>query len=184
MQPTRRIADDQIRIPRLARRNRIENNSRRVCALAVLDDLHTGTVRPDFKLLNCSGAEGIRRRQNHLFALRLIVGRHLADGGRFAYSVYPDYQDHRWDRIKLHPLLAGEHVGHNLPDHPAQLVRFFQIAFFHAVAQLVDDVLRRCHAHIAHDEDFFQLLKKIIVNCGARFQHGIDCAGHLLPRLF
>ena len=51
------------------------------------------TFSPGLQLLDRRRTKGITRGQNHLLALPFPFCRKLADGGRLARSIDPDYQD-------------------------------------------------------------------------------------------
>ena len=56
----------------------------------MLHKVDAASLSPDFQLVDGRRTEGIRRRHEHLFALGLEIGRHLADGGGLSRAVYAD----------------------------------------------------------------------------------------------
>ena len=173
-----RIHDDDIAAACLGRRDGVEHNSRRVCALAVANDVRTGTFSPDFELVRRSRAEGIRRRQHHLFALIDIAGRQLADRGRLADTVDADYQNDRRLAVRIQRLVVEHVVGQHLAEQVAQLVRRGGLAQLGALFDLSDDLRRRGCTDIRQDECFFQFLEQIIIHLDKCREHAVQRVVH------
>ena len=95
MQPSSSVADNHITATGFGRCNGIKHHRRRVAALGVLNHGDAGTLAPYLQLLNGRRTEGIRRTQNHLFALPFQPGGQLADGGGFTSTIDADYQNNR-----------------------------------------------------------------------------------------
>jgi len=53
------------------------------------------TLAPDLQLFDCSGAEGVARRQYQFLAIFLQASGELADGGGLACTVHTDHQNHK-----------------------------------------------------------------------------------------
>ena len=51
-------------------------------------------VGPDAELLDGRGAEGVARREHHVFARVGETPRELADGGGLARAVHADHEQH------------------------------------------------------------------------------------------
>ena len=64
------VTDNNIGIFLDAFGNCVEYNRRRVRPLIVFYNIDTGTVRPDFQLVNRRGTEGVGRSEDDLFPLR------------------------------------------------------------------------------------------------------------------
>ena len=94
METACRITDQHVRMAGLGRRHRVVDHGRRIRALLLGDDLHSGPVGPLGQLLDGRRPEGILRRQHHPFAAVLQLTGQLADGGGLAHAVDADHQHH------------------------------------------------------------------------------------------
>ena len=141
-------------------------------------DVRTGTFSPDFELVRRSRAEGIRRRQHHLFALIDIAGRQLADRGRLADTVDADYQNDRRLAVRIQRLVVEHVVGQHLAEQVAQLVRRGGLAQLSALFDLSDDLRRRGCTDVRQDECFFQFLEQIIIHLDKCREHAVQRVVH------
>ena len=148
------IADDDIHVPGDAGLQRVEHHRRRVRALLVLDDVHAGPVSPLGQLIDGRRAEGIRRAQQHLFALGFVHGRHLADGGGLARTVNADHQDHGGDGDEAHVLAAVQQLRDDILQFLFDLAGLFDLLAFDALLELLHHLHGGVDAHVAHDENF------------------------------
>ena len=69
-----------------------------------------GAARPNFELLDGSGAKGIRRAEDDAGALFLEAIGQLADGGGFSGAVYADNEEHARRSVGIR---GGRRVGGN-----------------------------------------------------------------------
>ena len=148
------IADDDIHVPRNARLQRVEDHRRGVSALLVLDDIHACPVRPHGQLVDGRRAEGIRRAQQHLFALGFVHGRHLADGGGLTRAVDADHQDHGGDGDEAHVLAAVQQLRDDVLQLLFDLAGFLDLLAFDALLELLHHLHGGVDAHVAHHENF------------------------------
>ena len=75
----------------------VEERGGRVAALAGLDDVDAGALRPDFELLDGGGAEGIGCAEQDGAALGAEERSELAGGGGLAGAVDANHHDDfRW----------------------------------------------------------------------------------------
>ena len=89
------IANDNIAVLCLCRRNCVINYCGRVAALVLLNNVCTASLCPDIQLVNSSGTECIGGSKSYLFAaLHEVIGK-LTDGCGFANTVNTDYKDNR-----------------------------------------------------------------------------------------
>ena len=178
------VADDYVGVSCLARLNCVVYNSRRVCALAVLDYLDSRAVSPLFKLLDCSGSESVRRGEDNFFALVFVHCGELAYGSGLAHAVDADDENDGGESDKAHFLAALKHLGDYLFYLVLDGFRLAQMLFHNALAQLLD-YLRRGHAaDIAHDEYLFELVIKFVVNFSLAVEHRVDGSRHILAGFF
>ena len=165
MKSARRVAEDNIDISRLRRRERIKQHRAGVRALDRADDLAVGTVRPDLELIRRRRAERIRRTQQHALALALQAVGDLADGRGLAHAVHADDQhDARLrrevERGIAHVQLFDEDLAQRLLDVVAAL----DALLVYDVAQLFHRVVRDRRAEVGQDQAVLQLVVEIVVN--------------------
>ena len=178
VQTARRVHDDNIAAACLCRRNRVEYHSRRVCALAVTDDVRARALRPDFELVGRRRTEGIRRRQHDLFALADVTRRQLADGSGLADAVDADDQNDRRLARNVERLVVEHIVGQHLAQQVAQLGRCRGLAQLGAFFHLGDDLRGGRRAHVGKNERFFQLLEKVGVDFDERREYAVERMAH------
>ena len=145
----------------------VENDSRRVCALACADDGHTGAVGPDLQLFAGCGTEGIACGQHHLFALAGVVIGQLCNAGGLAHAVHANDQNDGRLAGKIHLGIRCHFLGNDVPQGIRRLFAGLQALFVHTVAQLVHQTHGHLAAHIRKDELLFQIIVHIIVDDAA-----------------
>ena len=116
MQAARRITDEHIHISGLGGGDAIIHHRGGVGALGVLYHLAAYPFRPDAQLLTGRRPEGIRRTQQHLFALALQPIGQLADGGGLAHPVDADHQHHAGLGLRHQRLIRLHQLGHDLAE--------------------------------------------------------------------
>ena len=183
MEPPGGIADDDVAVTGDPGLNGIEDHRRGIGALFVLDDVHPRALGPDVQLVDGSRPEGIRRAEDHLFALGLIHGSHFADGGGFARAVDADDKDHRRNGDEPHILAAVEQVGDDALQLLFHLGRLFDLFALYAVFELLHHLHGGGDANVPHDEDLLQLHVKIVLEGIEGIEHIVDGARHFVPGL-
>ena len=144
------IGDNHITASCLSGRDGIKNDSRRVRTFILLDDIRTGSVRPDLELVNGRRTEGIRRRQSNTLSLFDKTCRHFTDGGRFADTINADNQNNGGFGIHLQSLTALQHFSNDLRQQTINHRRVGNASLFDTLTQFVTDFFRGFNAHIAH----------------------------------
>ncbi len=177
------VADDDVGVIFDSSINCVKYHGGRIRALVVLDDVHTGAVRPDLQLVDGGGTERVGGSEDDLFALGFEVGRHLSDGGGLADAVYADDEDHGRGRHKVDGLVLAEHIGHNFFNKTADFRRILDVLFFDAVLELADDGLRGDNTDIAHDEDFGELVIEVVANAVEGVEDVVDGSGKIVACL-
>ena len=150
----------------------------------MLDQIHPGAVRPDLQLVDGRRAEGIRRRQQHLLAVLVQVVGKFADGGRLADAVDADDQDNAGLGGEVERLVARKHLGDDLLERPLDGSRVAQAFFLYLFAQVFTDARRGHRPDVGHNQAFFQLVEKVLVNFGEGIEQCIDLPHHRVPCLF
>ena len=145
----------------------VENDSRRVCALACADDGHTGTFCPDLQLFAGSGTEGIACGQHHLFALAGVVIRQLCNAGGLAHAVHSNDQNDGRLSGKVHFSLRRHLLGNDVPQGICRFFAGLQALLAHPVPQLVHQTHGHFAAHIRKDELLFQIIVHFVVDDAA-----------------
>ena len=161
------IADDYIRVASLARGNGVKYNRRRVGAFGMFDYLRAGTLRPNLKLLNGGGAEGIRRCNDDFFARVLEPLRKLSYGGCLARSVYADYHNYCGLAFKIKLLAAAKHFRNDLRQHFPNLFRVGNSVFFYTFAKFFANGGSSRSAGISEHKRLFKVVKKLVVYASA-----------------
>ena len=161
------IGDDHVIAPGGGRLHGVEDNGSRVCALAGLDDRHTGAARPDLQLLAGSGAEGVACGQHDLFALTGVVVGQLCDAGGLAHAVDANDEDDGGMAVQRHFGLRAHLVGDDVAQSVSRLFAGLEALFLHAVAEGVHQLHGDVAAHVGEDELFFQLIVEVVVDLAA-----------------
>ena len=165
MQAARRVAEDDVHIARLRRRERIEQHRAGVRALDRADDLAARAVRPDLELVGRRRAERIRRAQQHALALALEAVGHLADGRGLAHAVHADDQhDARLRRQVERGVAHVQLFNQNLAQRLLHIVAALDALLVHDVAQLFHRVVRDRRAEVSHNEAVLKLVIEFVVN--------------------
>ena len=172
------IDDNDVAAARLRRRDRVKDDRRRVCALAVPDDVRTRALRPNLELVGRRRAERVRRGQHDLFALADIACRQLADRGGLADAVDADDQNDRWLARDVERLIVKHVVGQHLAQQVAQLGGRCCLAQLCTLFHLGDDLRGGRRAYIRKDERFLELLEKILVDLDERREHAVERMAH------
>ena len=183
MQSARRVADDDVDIARLCRRDSVIDNRSGVAALFLLDDLGAAALCPDVQLVDRRRTEGIGSRQQHVVAL---VGQqlcHLADGRGLADAVDTGDKNDGGKGGDVQLLAALQHFGDGVPQQKFDGSGIRDVILLNDVAQLVADFLGGGHAHVAHNQQLLQLLKQFVVNLGEGAEHRVDLTDDSLARL-
>ena len=129
MEPSGRVADNDVRAARLGRRDGVKDDRRRVCALVLPDDIHMCALRPDLELIRRRRAERVRRAEEYLLALTAALICDLADGRGLANAVDADHQHHGRPRIEPQRRITDvQHLREDLTQAGAGVLRRFQAA--------------------------------------------------------
>ena len=184
VQPACRVADNHVRSPCLRRRDRVKDDGGGITALTLLDDLTAAALRPDIKLLDGGGTEGVGCRKKNLLAVPAERIGKLADGGGLSHTVDADHQNDGRTGGNIQFLSALKHLGDDFLEQAVDLLRVGDAALSDAVPQLTADLVRGGHTDIAHDEQLLELLKQLLVNCLERIEHGVDLTHDRLSGLF
>ena len=145
----------------------IENDSRRVCALARTDDGHTGAFCPDLQLFAGCSTEGIACSQHHLFALAGVVICQLCNAGGLAHAVHSNDQNDGRPAGKVHFSLRRHLLGNDVPQGICRFFAGLQALLAHPVPQLVHQTHGHFAAHIRKDELLFQIIVHFVVDDAA-----------------
>ena len=134
----------------------------------MFDELSTAALCPYFELVNCCRAEGIRRRQHNSFALCLVIGSQLADGRGLTGTIYTDNQMHRRAVFRRAGgiLTSIKDFGDFLFQKGLQIFRTVDFLFLNALAHSRHELFRGLHAHIGHNQRFFEFIEELIINIG------------------
>ena len=144
----------------------------------MLDDVHTGTLCPDFQLINCRSTECIRRSHQHLFALAFQLVAKLADRGRLSGTVDTNYHDNGRLGGIFQCLVLTQHLTDDLLNHAHDLLRILNTPFLDAFPQGFTDLYRSFRSQIAGNHGFFQLIKQVVVDLGKAAQHLLHTGNH------
>ena len=144
----------------------------------MLDNVHTGTLCPDFQLVNCRSTERIRRSHQHLFALALQLVAKLADRGRLSGTIDTDHHDNGRLGGIFQCLILAQHLADDLLNHAHDLLRILDTSFLDAFPQGFTDLYRSFRSQIAGDHGFFQLIKQVVVDLGKAAQHLLHAGNH------
>ena len=150
----------------------------------MLDQIHPGAVRPDLQLVDGRRAEGIRRCQQHLLAVLVQVVGKFADGGRLADAVDADDQDNAGLGGEVERLAARKHLGDNLLERPLDGGRVANPFLLDLFAQLFTDARRGHCPDVGHNQAFFQLVEKVLVNFGEGIEQRVNLPHHRVSCLF
>ena len=173
-------------VPRaLAGGDAVEHHGGGVRALSVLDDAAVRALGPDGELLRRRGAEGVRRRQQDVFALGGVSGRQLADGRGLAHAVHAHHQDDGGLRLQLQLEAAdAQGVRQYLHQRGAHLVLPQERLIAHLFAQLRDGPGRRGRAGVRQYQRVLQLLIELLVLAGELGEEAAHLPPGLLQALF
>ena len=96
--------------------------------------------------------------------------RDLTDGGGLARAVDTDDQQDAGGGGQGQGLRLPDHVGHDLAEGGHDLVLLLETAVLDAGAKFLHDLLGGGKAHVGRNQDFFQLLQKILIHLGEGLQ--------------
>ena len=133
----------------------------------MLDDPCTGTLSPYLQLVYGRRPEGVRRCQHDAFALALIVGTELADGGGLARTVDTYGQQHR-RALSCHTgsiifLTSSKNSRNLLLQERLQILRRIDFLLLDALPDSRHQLIGGLYSHISHDEGFLQLIQQVII---------------------
>ena len=167
MEASGRVGDDHVIAPGGGRLHGVEDDSGGICALAGLDDRHTGAARPDLQLLAGGGAEGVARGQHDLFALTGVVVGQLCDAGGLAHAVDADDEDDGGVAVQRHFVFRAHLVGDDVTESVSRLLAGLEALFLHAVAEGVHQLHGDVAAHVRQNELLFQFIVEVVVDLAA-----------------
>ena len=185
VQPPGGVGDQHVHVARTRRFDGIEQHGRRIRAGRMFNHVAAGALPPDFQLLDGGGAEGVSGDQQHVFALRLEFARQFADCRGFARAVDADDENHvgRGAAHVNRLFVAFQNRLHFAFQVKFDLRRVAQLLFRHFVLQAADNALRRRHAEIGENQDFFEMLNQFVVNARSRRQQLLDFGDKAKMRL-
>ena len=140
------------------------DNGGGIGAFALLDEVDACAVAPHGKLIDCRRAEGIRRRDDHFFAVSFQLRCNFADGGGLADAVDADNQQHGRLCTELQRFALADHVRHDLAQCRLHLLAVGHALALDAVAQLFEDFLGGADADIRANQQFLQLVKQFFIH--------------------
>ena len=181
METSRCIADKQVCFAVSCRMNCVKDNSRRVCVFFMFDNFDTGTLSPNFQLVDGCRTESIRCRQQYRLAFVFEVMRKFTNGCGLTNTIDTDDQHHSGRRqifFFLYPILQNR--CNFINEHIFDNRRVCGTFFFHALTQVFHDVHGSLYTHIRHNESFFQFFKQILINLGKAAQNGVYAAQNIL----
>ena len=182
-QPPCGVGKHDVDLARLSGFHRVKTH-RRAVAFGLRNHGNAVAFAPFLQLLAGGGAEGVARRQNHRFALRLEIFGELADGGGFARAVDARQHNHKrravfGDGERL--FQRFEQVVHRVFQGLAQFVAVFEPFERHAVAHFAHQLLGGFNAHVAGEQHGFQLFVQVFVYLPAA-EHACQRFGHVVAR--
>jgi hypothetical protein len=135
-----------------------ETNSGGITIRRAFDERYVEALRPDFKLLHSSSAEGVRSGQHELVPGFLKQISKLRCGGGFAHAIDADDEEHLGSAIlKRHKRAGG--FRENLPHMIASYlddVRTVQLPLLGL--EIGDDLERELRAEVTGDEGGFEVI--------------------------
>ena len=149
------------------------------------DNPGAGALAPYLQLVNSRCPEGISCRQHDGLALRLVIRSQLADGRGLAHPIYADnQQDSR--AFRCHSCLIRaicQKLGNPRLQERLQILRRIDFLLLDALAHRLHQAFRGIHAHIRHNQDFLQLIQKLIINIRIADNQLFNLIGNSLPGL-
>jgi thiol-disulfide isomerase/thioredoxin len=194
MQAARGVYDQHISVARFGGLDRIEQDSRRVSSLSLLNQRHARTLGPDGKLIVCRRAKGVRRADQYFMALAPDAMRQLAYGRRLAHAVYAYDHNHirlysernfRFARHSSAMAMDRSGIEYALKlgfDETLEFIDIAQLIAAHFEASLVDYFKRGLHAYVGADESFFKLVKHVRVYLAPAAEDSIESFGYAFAR--
>jgi hypothetical protein len=153
---------------RLGGGHRVEDHRGRIGSFLRADDIDPGPVGPDLQLIDRGGAERVGGADQRLLALFAHLIGEFSDRRRLANTVHTDHEYHSWAEVRLRSLIPGcfggsfrflEHTKHFLLHQFAQTLTA-ALAFAHGR----DDFRRRRDADVSHQENLFEIVRRIDVD--------------------
>ncbi len=135
-----------------------------IAARLGLDHFDAGARGPDFKLLDCGGAEGVGGAEKDGVALRAGPGGELAAGGGFAGAVDADEEGDFWRHLRVRGcrrLRGTKDCDQLLFQEVAQLGAAFNGLVAGAVAEGVEDGGGGWHAEVAREKGGFEIFEGV-----------------------
>ena len=178
VQPSGSVADEHIAATCLGSINGIIDHRCRIRTLGVLDDIHAGTLRPDFQLVDGSCTECIRSGNQNLLALGFQLMAQLADGGSLSGTVDADDNHNGGLGGILQRLILAQHLGDDLLNHAHNQAWIGHATLFHPFPQRLADLHGGLRSEVAHDHGLFQLIEQVVVDLGERVDHLLHPSNH------
>ena len=184
METACRIDEQDIGIPCLCRRDGVVDHRSRIRSVLSPDHLDARAVRPLRELLICRSPVSIRRGQDDFLSPVLVNAGQFSHGRRLARAVHTDNKNRGFLLFKRVIRIVRMHALTDDPDqHVAALHRLPDMVGFHAVAQLIEDFLRRPDSDIPFDHDLLEIIVEIIIDPVVPLHHVVDPAYENLLRL-
>ncbi len=173
------VSQDDVDAARLGGGDGVEDDRRRVAAV-LGDDRHVVAFTPGLQLLPRCRPEGIAGSQQNALALILEILGQLADGGGLAGPVDAgDHDDERFVGADIQRLFEGlENIEEGIGQSLLDAFRRIQLVAFGAGLEIIEQILGRFDAHIAGQEQGFQVFQQFVVNL-APGEQGLEFAAPL-----
>ncbi len=174
-----RVDEQDVAVARLARRDGVEDDGRRVGARARPDEIHPRARRPDLELLHGSRAERIGGADEGRPPAVLDEARQLADGRRLARAVDADDHHDVWPMA-----VGGGHIGgaKDLEDLGLDEIAQRRVPAIPG-ADGVDDALCRGDADVSRDQRLLECVDRLDVDRSASLLGRIRATDHVLELL-
>ena len=184
VEPPGGVDQQHVGVLRFRLLQRAEGEAGGIGAMLAGDELRTGAIGPDLKLLDRGGAEGVAGGHDHALAVCAELLGQLADGGGLADAVDAGDQHH----MRLVRRVDGEGEGYRLQhlrDILGQglanfLVRHLLVELF--ARQVGGELGGSGGAQVRHDQNLFQLLQRLVVQAAPGGENAGDAAGQPLGR--
>ena len=196
MQAAGGIDEHHVGVLRQGRGNGVVGHRGGVAVEFLLHYLHVGAACPFLELLDGGGAESVGGAEDNLVSGGLVLRGEFADGGGLAYTVDTH---HKHDvraftlgdvevALALRGTVAarsvGHHIGNDVVEQAVQLLGANVFVAGDTLFEVVDDFDGCLHTHIRRDKDFFELVKKVLVDGAAAQRRAPDFVEKALLGLF
>ncbi len=147
------------------RLHRVIDDRRGIRALGGADNIDSRPLCPLGQLFIGSRAECVGARDQHSFALSAVIGREFPDRSRLPDAVDTDHKDHRRPLLEVVGILRLLHLVADPQDQLLAAVGAVPDPLvLHLLPEVVEKLLRRLDADVAHDHRLLELLQKFLAH--------------------